>query len=93
MTFIAVMYATAQATVQHPDGGMSILVRKGSHWAADDPVVRAHPDLFSPDPRWGMEYTREPAGYDAPMYELVEQATAGPGERRNVRRVEHRGNG
>jgi colicin import membrane protein len=50
--------------------------------AGIDPVVRAHPDWFSTDPRYGLLYSVEPDGYDAP----VEEATAVPGERRNTRR-------
>ncbi len=78
---INVVYATATKRVQLSSGVWSV-VPKGSHWPADDPVVTAHPDLFSPDPRWGMSYSVEPDGYDAP----VEQATAAPGERRQTRR-------
>jgi len=68
-----VVYATTTAPVELPSG---------THWPADDPVVKAHPDWFSRDPRFGMVYSVEPTGYDAP----VEQATAAPGERRNIRR-------
>lgn len=64
-------------------GGGRVRVVKGSHWAADDPAVEARPELFSDDPRWGMQYTSEPDGYDAP----VETASAAPGERRSVRRT------
>lgn len=54
-------------------------VRKGSHWPADDPMVRAHPGEFSRDPRWGLEYTPgcPPDGFDDP----VEQAPARVGRR------------
>ena len=76
-----VVYATADVPVQLPTG-ISGWVRKGTHWPADDPVVREHPEYFSTDPRFGMNYSVEPEGYDAP----VEQATAAPGERRATRR-------
>jgi len=76
-----VVYATTTAPVELPSGIRGI-VQKGTHWPADDPVVKAHPDWFSRDPRFGMVYSVEPTGYDAP----VEQATAAPGERRNIRR-------
>lgn len=68
----------------HLTSGATIRVQKGTHWPAEDPVVQARPDLFSDDPRWGMLYTQEPEGYDAP---IVETATAAPGEQRGrVRR-------
>jgi hypothetical protein len=79
---IDVVFAVADQPVTDSKTGISGYVRKGSHWPADDPVVKAHPDLFSTDPRFGMNYSVEPDGYDAP----VEQATAGPGEKRQVRR-------
>lgn len=79
---IPVVYAMANAWVDLPTGTRA-RIAKGTHWPADDPIVVSRPDLFSTDPRWGMLYSREPAGYDAP----IEQATAAPGERRNTRRA------
>lgn len=82
---IDVVYATSTQVVNLPNGTVRG-VRKGSHWSADDPVVKAGPDgLFSRDPRWGLEYTpgSEPDGYDAP----IETASAVPGERRTTRRA------
>ncbi len=78
---IRVVYAVDTRGVQLPTGGGG-QIPKGSHWPADDPIVLAHPDLFSDDPRWGMLYSVEPEGYDAP----VEQTTAAPGEKRATRR-------
>ncbi len=75
-----VVYATT-TTIVTLDGAQH-RVQKGTHWPAADPVVAAQPSIFSADPRWGLMYTREPAGFDAP----VEQATATPGERRVTRR-------
>lgn len=66
--------------------GFPIVVRKGEHWPADDPVVQANPDLFTDDPRYGLSFsTPPPEMAEAP----VEQATAAPGERRNTRRPVH----
>jgi hypothetical protein len=78
-----VKYATARAMVPLAGGGQALVV-KGSHWPADDPVVLAQPSLFSDDPRWGLNYSAEPAGWGEPP---VEQATAAPGEKRNTRRA------
>lgn len=77
-----IVYATSTSLVTDPNTGVRGTVNKGSHWSADDPVVQQHPELFSEDPRWGLNYSVEPEGWDAP----VEQATAAPGERRAVRR-------
>lgn len=82
---IEAVYATATFPADMPGGGR-VMVHKGTHWPAGDPVVEAYPANFSVDPRWGLQYSREPDGWDAPP---VEQATAAPGERRNVRRVPH----
>ena len=76
------VYASDTRRVSLEDGGFGV-IQKGTHWSADDPIVVAHPDAFSRDPRYGLAYSVEPAGWDAP----VEQATAAPGERRaQVRR-------
>lgn len=73
-----VVYATGTAQVTTPDGGRHA-VRGGEHWQAGDPVVQAAPPgLFSDDPRWGLC-----ASVPVPD-EPVEQATAGPGERRGA---------
>ena len=63
-------------------------VRMGEHYPADDPVVKAMPDAFTADPRYGLQWTGAPPPEmaEAPAEEPVEQATAGPGEKRNVRR-------
>jgi len=73
-----VVFAKSTTTVGLPSGGV-VGVQEGSHWSADDEVVRAHPDLFSEDPRHGMLFSR-PLREDE--YPPVEQATAAPGERR-----------
>lgn len=79
---IPVVYAMGSQSVHLP-AGATVRVAKGQHWPASDPVVLAAPQLFSTDPRWGMAYTVEPDGYDAP----VETATSVPGERRTTRRT------
>jgi hypothetical protein len=76
-----IVYATGTSVVAL-DGGGQVQVLKGTHWPADDPIVVAHRDMFSSDPRFGLSFTSRPAAFDAP----VEQATAVPGEKRSVRR-------
>lgn len=67
--------------------GQVAQVRKGQHWPATDPVVKARPDLFTDDPRYGLVYTQAPPGHDDQLNEApVESASAAPGERRNTRR-------
>lgn len=66
--------------------GARVMVRKGTHWPVGDPVVQANAANFSPDPRWGLTFSQEPAGWDDPP---VESVTAAPGERRQIRRVKH----
>lgn len=79
-----VVYAVAQSMVPLDDGGR-VLVTQGTHWPADDPVVRKMPGLFSADPSYGLCYTVRPETRSpAPG---IETTTAGPGEKRTgVRR-------
>lgn len=58
----------------------------GSAWAADSPVVRLHPDLFSDDPRRALGLDIVPPANEYPADAPVEQKTAAPGEKANVRR-------
>lgn len=74
-----VVFAKATVSVAMT-GGYPLLVTKGSHWPADDPLVIGHPDLFSVDPRYGMCYSQPQ------QEEPVEQMTAAPGERRRTLR-------
>jgi len=81
---VNVVFATVTATVSLPDGSNAV-VREGSHWPADDPVVRLQPSLFSTDPHHGISYSTPPLEDEAPL----ETATARPGEKRAA--VRHRG--
>lgn len=73
-----IVFATSSGSAAAPDGGI-VAFREGEPWAADDPFVTAHKDLFSDAPP-GPSFPRRTAP-------AVEQATAAPGERRNVRRA------
>lgn len=81
-----VVYAKTTSRVQTPEG-VPIMVRHGSHWPAEDPVVKAYPSLFSDDPRYGLSATDNSVFEESGASE-VEQATAAPGERRQVRRAQ-----
>jgi len=55
-----------------------VTVIAGSHWPITDPVVKAHRDLFTDDPSFGLSTS-------APVKQpekAVEQTTAAPGEKR-----------
>lgn len=51
-----VVYAMDSGHVGGPDGLM-VMIQKGTHWPATDPVVTSSPGMFSPDPRWGLCWT------------------------------------
>lgn len=81
-----IVYATATTNVLGLHGDQ-ILVGKGTHWPASDPIVARNPGLFSTDPRYGLVFTAEPDGWNEPVRDAppVETATAAPGERRGRR--------
>lgn len=84
MTTIEYLFAKSNATVALEGGGQAV-IRMGDHWWAYDEVVRAHPDMFTSNPRPGLKCTRVPPGFDDES--PVESTTAGPGERRSTRRT------
>jgi hypothetical protein len=54
-----------------------VVIRKGEAWAADDPIVKANPSLFTADAGKARTTVQR---------EVVEQKTKAPGERSQVRR-------
>jgi len=50
----------AKVTTVASDLGYPVTVTGGSHWLADDPLVLAHPDLFTRDCRYGLAFSGEP---------------------------------
>jgi hypothetical protein len=76
-------YAFATATVVTTVDGVRVNLTAGEAWHADDPVVRARPDLFSDVPP--RLHTLSGGVKTASRNTEVEQATAGPGERRSTR--------
>jgi len=81
-----VVYVKVDSAVVTLPDGTPWTVAKGQHYPADDPVVKANPGMFSPDARYGVNWTGPPPPELAEPPADVEQATAGPGEKRNVRR-------
>jgi hypothetical protein len=55
--------------------GQTIYLRADSVWRADDPFVKAHPDMFADTP----QQLETSSGAE---FRGVEQATAAPGEKR-----------
>jgi len=85
-----IVFATATVVVAHPQSGTGVGIDHGSHWPADDPIVKAYPTFFTADARHGLSSSR-PLGEDG--YPLVtarsrvtaaptETTTAAPGEKR-----------
>lgn len=52
----------AKVTASVNDLGSPVLVQGGTHWLADDPLVVARPDLFTPDCRYGLAWSGDPPG-------------------------------
>jgi hypothetical protein len=50
---LATVFATTTTTVSVGPGNHTT-VHEGEHWLASDPIVVAHPDLFTNDPRHGL---------------------------------------
>lgn len=71
---VQVVYATSNTSVT-TEGAVHVMIRAGEHWPANDPVVLAHPSLFTDDPKIGLrisvplvEETAEPTTpADAPL--------------------------
>jgi hypothetical protein len=88
MAHIPILFSCVNAALPMPSGE-SVFVPLGSHWPAEDAVVKQHPNAFTSDPRFGLSFTGAPPAYmqlppDQPL--PVEDATARPGERRPTRR-------
>jgi hypothetical protein len=69
---VKIVYAKTTTSV----GGQNGMIQRltvGEPWNADDPLVIARPDLFSPEP----VRVQTSQGW-----QVVEQATAAPGEKR-----------
>ncbi|HEX6968609.1 MAG TPA: hypothetical protein VF174_07355 [Micromonosporaceae bacterium] len=70
------------AAVRHPQHGGFVTPSPAQTYAADDPLVRAHPWLFSTEEELARGV--EPALRESAP---VEQATQAPGEKRATRRT------
>lgn len=85
-----IVFARETVVVAHPDTGASVGVIHGTHWPADDPVVKAYSHFFTSDARFGLSSSR-PLGDDGYPVDTsakrsrsaVETTTAEPGQKRN----------
>ena len=75
----SVVYACATTTVDE-----FLYTRRGEYFAADDPAVLRHPEAFQADPP--EDCIRRTTPPVAELGDVVEQATAAPGEVRKTRR-------
>lgn len=73
------MYVFATSTCVRTHEGVPVTVRQNDPWYADDPFVKAHPDLFSETPVAVTRFN----GNDS----VIEAATSRPGEKRSTRRA------
>jgi hypothetical protein len=74
-----IVFATVTCTTGDPATGLLIRLNEGETWAADDPFVKARPDLFSDEP------TRiRRTAHNSP----IEAATNNPGEKRKTTRAQ-----
>ena len=73
-----IVFALTTCSTVDPATGIIIRVSAGEPWAADDPFVKAKPDLF------GMIPNKIRRTIDAPP--VVEQASKAPGAKRTTKR-------
>jgi hypothetical protein len=69
------VYANCETNVGAPNGSTHYL-KVGDAWDSDDPLVKARPELFSDFPL---------RVHTSRGVQVVEQATAAPGEKRRTR--------
>lgn len=67
---VDVVFACGNESVLLPNG-QTVRVMPGQHWPANDPLVRARPQLFTSDSRFGMLYTEPRDEYDPAVYPPV----------------------
>lgn len=72
-----IVYAQSTCATQNPATGLLVSLHANEPWDADDPFVRARPDLFTDSPQLRRTV-------DGPV---IESATKAPGEKRAVKRV------
>lgn len=83
------VFATKTGVVSHPRTGAGEAINIGEHWPADDPIVKAYPDFFTKDARYGLRSSLPigddgyPASPTKRSAGAVETTSAAPGEKRS----------
>jgi len=84
-----IVFANATVIASDPRTGASVSIHHGTHWPADDPIVKAYPTFFTADPRYGLSSSRPVDGDGYPVGSrprgttaATETTTAAPGEKR-----------
>lgn len=72
---MTIVYAKSTMSVGGAHGGIYDL-KAGEPYRSDHPAVVSHPECFSDSPTWA---------HSSRGFEVVEQATAAPGEKRRGR--------
>jgi hypothetical protein len=75
---VNIVYAKSTTSITN-DAGLSFTLHRGEVWSADDPLVKSRPHFFSDVPVVAR------VSQDQGFVEVIEQATAAPGERRKTR--------
>lgn len=78
---MAGIVVAVQNAVVSSGSRVPVVIRKGEAWDSDSPVVREHPDMFSP------EASRARGGARPAEERPVERATRAPGERSTAKRA------
>jgi|GEM_PF-1509560 hypothetical protein len=73
-----IVFALSTCSTTDPQTGLIIRVVEGEPWAANDPFVKARPDLFGAQP--------ERIRRTIPAAPVIEQASKAPGEKRTTKR-------
>lgn len=73
-----IVFALATLATTDPATGLIVRTVEGEPWAAQDPFVKARPDLFGDQP----ERIRRTVAF----VPIIEQASKAPGEKRTTKR-------
>ncbi len=70
---LPVVYAKSSLSTSSPTTGLIVRLKRGEPWWADDPLVKARPELFEVEPSKPRSTVR------------IETTTSAPGEKRRTK--------